>query len=80
VANVQLKFKIHEILTEGTWRPVVVCENGAIDFLHKIKESYNTRTPIEGDIVKCSIACVQNTLCVVCLARQEVNYILSYYY
>ncbi|XP_060083661.1 nucleolar protein 11-like [Ylistrum balloti] len=68
-----LKFPIHEILTTEGWDPVAVCEDGSVDFVDNIKNSYkgNNSDVKQDTIFSCGITGTNNAVCVICLSQQK---------
>ncbi|XP_052059405.1 nucleolar protein 11-like [Mytilus californianus] len=63
-------YNIHQILSVKGYKPVVVCENGAINFLSKIKDSIGILE--DGDfILKCQAFIIKDRLVVLCLVQKQ---------
>ncbi|KAJ8319496.1 hypothetical protein KUTeg_004587 [Tegillarca granosa] len=64
VINHKFKFDIHRVIAVGEWEPVVVCANGQVEFMSRIKENYK-ESETKFDILYCDGKSVKDSLCLI---------------
>lgn len=69
----QFKFDIHQILALKGYEPIVLCKNGAVDFLSQVKDTHSSGTLNDSDVILQSQAfIIRDKICVISLVQRQV--------